>query len=94
MSACRKRTRWGQCTQECQGHSKLCSAHRFWTDNDVTPDPYYEEKVVKGHATPTWDWMSDTEAHALLNGRLRGDGRRVDQWIAGDPLMIEFEGRQ
>lgn len=88
MASCRKRTRWGQCQQRVQGFAKLCSAHRYWSANKVTPDPYYEEKIVKGIATPTWDWMSDTEAHALLNGRQRGDGRRLDQYIAGDPLMI------
>lgn len=88
MASCRKRTRWGQCRQECQGNSKWCSAHRYWSEKKVTPDAYYERKIVEGTATPTWDWMSDTEAHALLNGRQRGDGRRLDQYISGDPLMI------
>lgn len=57
----------------------------------MKPDPYYEQKVVRGLVTPTWDWMSDTEAHALLNGRIRGDGRRIDSWVAGDPLLIDAE---
>jgi hypothetical protein len=43
-----------------------------------------------GLTEPTWDWMSESEADALLNGRYRGDGRRLDQWIAGDPLGVEL----
>lgn len=91
MNTCRKKTKWGKCQQELEGQAKWCSAHRFWSQAGVTPDPYYEQKVVLGLVTPTWDWMSDTEAHALLNGRLRGDGRRIDQWVAGDPLLIDTE---
>lgn len=55
----------------------------------MTPDPYYEEKVVRGLTQPTWDWMSESEAHALLNGRYKGDGRRIDQWVLPEPLLID-----
>ncbi len=68
----------------------MCSAHTKWELRKVTPDPYYEEKVVKSLVEPTWDWMTEAEANTLLNGRYRGDGRRLDQWIAGDPLGVEL----
>lgn len=56
-----------------------------------TPDPYYEEKVVRGLISPTWDYLTPAEAHAVLNGRYRGDGRRIDQYISDDPLGIDEE---
>jgi hypothetical protein len=55
----------------------------------VTPDPYYHRKVVAGLVSPTWDWMSKAEAEMVLNGRYRGDGRRLDQWVAGDPVGLD-----
>jgi hypothetical protein len=61
-----------------------------WSQQGTTPDRYYHQKVVMGLTEPTWDWMSESEADALLNGRYRGDGRRLDQWIAGDPLGVEL----
>jgi predicted FMN-binding regulatory protein PaiB len=56
-----------------------------------TPDPYYEEKVSRGLTVPTWDYMTAAEAHAVLNGRYRGDGRRIDQYVNDDPLGINEE---
>lgn len=70
--------------------SELCSAHLRWRNGDVRPDPYYEQKVVEGLTSPTWDWLTDSEAETLLNGRYRGDGRRLDQYIAGEPLGVEL----
>jgi hypothetical protein len=68
----------------------LCSAHTRWELRQQRPDAYYERKVVLGLIEPTWDWMSDAEANALLNGRYRGDGRRLDQWVSGDPIGVEL----
>lgn len=87
--SCKKRTPWGRC-QQTAGELGLCSAHQRWAQTSEIPDPYYEQKVVEGLIVPTWDWMTDSEASTLLNGRYRGDGRRLDQWIAGDPLMVEL----
>lgn len=87
---CSKSTPWGQCQQKTDHPSGLCSAHLQWEQRGTTPDRYYHEKVAKGLTEPTWDWMSEAEAHALLNGRYRGDGRRLDQWIAGEPLGVEL----
>jgi hypothetical protein len=56
----------------------------------ANPDEYYERKVVKGEITPTWDELTQSEAETILNGRYRGDGRRLDQWIAGEPLGVEL----
>lgn len=52
------------------------------------PDPFYERKVVEGRITPSWDSMSEAEMDTVLNGRYRGDGRRIDQYIVDDPMMI------
>lgn len=46
---------------------------------------------MKGLTVPTWDWMSESEASTVLNGRYRGDGRRLDQYVAGDPLGIDVK---
>lgn len=52
------------------------------------PDQFYERKVAEGRITPSWDSMSEPEMDAVLNGRYRGDGRRIDQYIVDDPMMI------
>jgi len=56
----------------------------------VTPEVFYEEKIVKAWTVPTFDYLSDSEANALLNGRYRGDGRRVDQYVIDDPLGFDL----
>ena len=68
----------------------MCSSHTQWDVTGRRPDPYYEEKIVKRLVEPTWDWMTETEAEALINGRYRGDGRRIDQWITAEPLGVEL----
>lgn len=89
MASCRARTRWGRCSQRTDGGQ--CSAHRFWRQAGVSPDPYLEEKIVKGLKAPQMDWMSDSEAHAVINGRYRGDGRRIDQWTVPEgPMEIDL----
>lgn len=46
---------------------------------------------MNGQTQPTWLYLSDSEANAVLNGRYRGDGRRVDQFVSSDPLLIDPE---
>ena len=70
----------------------LCRSHQTWLSKGRSPDPFYEEKIVKGLLQPTWEYMSDAEAHATLNGRYRGDGRRIDQYVSEEPLGIDEEG--
>ena len=55
----------------------------------VTPDPSYEEKICRGLIQPTFEYMTDSEAEATVNGRYRGDGRRMDQFVHDDPMMID-----
>lgn len=93
MATCDKRVKpWGKCKQPPLLDDLLCSSHRFWDDHpEARIDGYYHEKIVKGITTPTWDWMSETEAHATINGRYRGDGRRIDQWTNPEPMGINPE---
>lgn len=86
---CSRETVWGRCEQTTTHVSGLCSAHLRWELTSTQPDPYYHEKIVRGLTTPTWDWMSEHEAHAVINGRYRGDARRLDQWVTGDPVGID-----
>jgi hypothetical protein len=45
---------------------------------------------VNGVIEPTWDYLTDVEAETLLNGRYRGDGRRLDWWTTADPLGVDL----
>jgi hypothetical protein len=86
---CLAPSKWGLCQQPAEDGER-CSAHTQWEIRGTTPDSYYERKVVLGLVQPTWDWMTDEEAEILLNGRYRGDGRRLDAWVAGDPIGVEL----
>ena len=90
---CKKRTEWGKCAQQAQRDDFFCPVHRYFQDRRTQPpDRYWHEKVVKGLITPTVSWMKPSELHAIINGRYRGDGRRVDQYVVGDPLLIDEDG--
>ena len=90
MARCLKKTDFGRCAQPTKGG--LCSAHDHWGRFGVTPDRYMEEKIVKCLKEPQFDWISDAEAHAIINGRYRGDGRRIDQWTVPEgPMEIDVE---
>lgn len=68
----------------------LCRSHETWSRLGVTPDQTYEEKIVKGLLEPTFAYLSPEEAEATVNGRYRGDGRRLDQYVVDDPLLIDL----
>lgn len=88
---CKKRTEWGRCKQPAASGGR-CSAHLYWHAAGVTPNRYFEEKIVRGLITPGWDWMTESETHAVINGRYRGDGRRIDQWTVPEgPMEIDME---
>lgn len=92
MKRCKKKTEWGRCSQPAPDYGELCLAHEFWVTHGVTPDRFYEEKVVKGLKEPTWSWMTPAEANAVINGRYKGDGRRIDQWTIDEgPMQIDTE---
>ena len=89
---CRKRTEWGQCAQEVNHDDDFfCAAHRQLQTSGRPVDRYWHEKLVKGLIVSTVEWMSASELNAIINGRYRGDGRRIDQFVTGDPLLIDVE---
>lgn len=55
----------------------------------MTPDPSYEQKIAMGLIQPTFEYMTDSEAEATVNGRYRGDGRRLDQFVTDEPMDLE-----
>ena len=68
----------------------LCRSHETWLRKGATPDRSYEQKIIAGLLTPTWAYMSPEEMEATINGRYRGDGRRLDQYITDEPMMIDL----
>lgn len=88
---CRQWTEWGRCKQSRERDQRLCLVHQHFERTGGTPDRYWHQKVVTGLITPTVEWMNQAELNAIINGRYRGDGRRIDQYITGDPLMIDTE---
>lgn len=44
-----------------------------------------------GETVPTWDYMTPAELHATVNGKYRGDGRRLDQYVSAEPLHVNIE---
>lgn len=91
MARCQKKTEWGRCHQVAVEGRVFCTVHEHFKGKRNPPDRYWHEKVVKGLITPTVDWMKPSELHAILNGRYRGDGRRIDQYVVDDPLLIDEE---
>lgn len=66
--------------------SRFCISHDRWASKRQTPDPFYEKKLVEGFTIPVDEYLTQAEIEATLNGRYRGDGRRIDQYTADDPL--------
>lgn len=89
VAQCGEETEWGRC-QQPQQEAGLCAAHLEWVGRNVWPDPAYERDVVLGVRVPIQAVLSVAEMEAVLNGRLRGDGRRIDAYVAGEPLGIEL----
>lgn len=90
---CKKRTIWGRCGQPPSPTSEkgLCLSHDRWASRDVTPDPFYERKIVLNLTQPVDTYCSSAEIEASLNGRYRGDGRRIDVYAPPEgPLGISL----
>lgn len=90
---CTKRTPWGRCCQPPLPSSEkgLCESHQTWLERGTTPDRYYEEKIAKGLQTPVSQTLAPAEIEAMLNGRYRGDGRRIDVYCPPEgPLGISL----
>ncbi|HEY8060268.1 MAG TPA: hypothetical protein VID94_16005, partial [Acidimicrobiales bacterium] len=74
---CEQLTQWGRCSQPVR-RAGLCLFHfnvifdDRWQRKTAAggrPDAYYEEKLVLGLLQPTWDYMTESEAKAVLYGR-------------------------
>lgn len=70
----------------------LCRSHEVWARKGVKPDRAYEEKISRALLQPTWSYLTDTEAEASVNGRYRGDGRRLDLYVTDDGMGIDLDG--
>jgi hypothetical protein len=84
---------FGRCGQPPSAESEvgLCVSHQRWIDRGVTPDPAYEKKIVEGLVQPVDSYLTDTEIEAMLNGRYRGDGRRLDVYCPPEgPLGVNL----
>ncbi|MBA3403979.1 MAG: sigma-70 family RNA polymerase sigma factor [Gemmatimonadaceae bacterium] len=83
---CGQPTPFGKCKQVVT--SGLCGLHAEMRDRDIRPDPEYHRKVVSGEKEPIQSKLSATEMESTINGRYKGDGRRLDQWVT-EPLGFE-----
>lgn len=88
---------WGRCQQRRfeqrePGGPFHCSFHHRWNrPESETPDPTYHRKIVEGLLEPTDDYLSDAELNATLRGRVRADGRRLDEYVPMKPYGYEAE---
>ena len=91
---CHRRTEWGRCQQPAATGRRLCHVHIDFdgagrnVHTGRPADRYWHEKVTKGLITPTARALSPSEIHATVNGRSRGDGRRLDAYTSLDPMLI------
>jgi len=60
----------------------------MWEAMGVTPDVFYERKVVLGLLIPTWDYLTEAEVDATMTGRYKGDGRRMDDYTLPDYVEV------
>lgn len=65
-----------------------CSYHAHVHEHE---DPYYARKIVLGLVQPAATYMSPSELHAVVAGRYRGDGRRIDRYVLFDSLDIDLD---
>lgn len=49
-------------------------------------DAYYESKRLRGLLASPLDYLTDEEMNATMQGRSRGDGRRIDAYTSDDPV--------
>lgn len=85
VGLCQTETEWGQCQQPAL-EGGLCAAHLEWIEGGVSPDTSYHQAVVEGRREPIQARLEQSEMDALVYGRYRGDGRRLDAYTTYDPL--------
>lgn len=84
---CTVETEYARCKQPAVD-GELCAFHLETINTNVTPDPDYERAVVEGRREPIQARLSESEMTALISGRYRGDGRRLDQFCVHDPMEM------
>lgn len=78
--------KWPLMCQQKVKRNGLCSFHAFQSDTGIVPDVAWHERLLRGGRN-IYDDLTETEMVALVNGRYRGDGRRIDQYVNGmDPV--------
>lgn len=75
---------YGRCKQPCAEGASMCAQHLEWAGSDIIPHPEYEAKVYRGEVTPVVAVLSETEIRTMMEGRYRGDGRRLDAFAPTD----------
>jgi hypothetical protein len=65
-----------------------CDYHR--REHKVHDRPYHE-KIARNLLQPASAYLSPSEIAATMNGRYRGDARRLDVYVLPDPLLYELE---
>lgn len=90
LAICGADSKWGPCQQPVAGDEDLCAAHLEWLERPVDPDPEYERAVVLGEKEPVQARFTRSEMDAVVWGRYRGDGRRLDAYVSFDPLEVEL----
>jgi hypothetical protein len=78
---CYKTNEWGRCEQRSVAGYTFCGFHERRRQDGLPADRFYDEMVTKGFIEPTDHWMTPSETKAMFDGRRRGDGRRLDQWV-------------
>lgn len=53
-------------------------------------DRSYHEKIAKNLLQPVGTYLTESEILATMNGRYRGDERRLDVYVSHDPLNIDL----
>ena len=80
-TTCSFETEFGPCQQRpFRGGFKWCSFHIRMETEGFRPDRHYHRKLVSGLLEPTDHYISEVEMQALMDGRARNDGRRLDHW--------------
>ena len=74
-----------RCQQLAIKGTQICASHTFWFRTGIEPVHEYHLQVLAG-GRAILEFLTEPECEALVNGRYRGDGRRIDIYTSQDPL--------